>query len=299
MTGMDETCIYGLLALFGGIILWCLWVWIRDTNRFVMRRYHLKSECLRQPFRFLVLSDLHNKSYGKNNKKLVKAIRSQKVDAILVVGDMYTSKLPPKNKNGYEVALALFRQIAGICPIYYANGNHEQKTRVKQDVFSTMYEDYWRELKALGIRPLINERLSLDEFGVEICGVEIGREYYKRFRRKEMPENYLDQLLGRKKRDVCEILLAHNPDYFEEYAKWGADVVLSGHVHGGVVRLPILGGVLSPALHLFPQYDGGEFHKNRSVMLLGRGLGMHTIPVRMWNPGELLYVELVPQKNKV
>ena len=88
------------------------------------------------------------------------------------------------------------------------------------------------------------------------------------------------------------VLLAHNPEYFSSYAEWGADLTLSGHVHGGVARVPIWGkGVISPGLKLFPKYDGGIFRKGQAVMVLSRGLGMHTIPIRLFHPGELWVVE--------
>ena len=105
----------------------------------------------------------------------------------------------------------------------------------------------------------------------------------------------MEHLVGKANRDRFQILLAHNPVYFEEYARWGADLVLSGHVHGGIVRLPFLGGVISPAFTLFPKYDGGKFERGDSTMLLGRGLGTHTLPVRMWNPGEIVLVTLLPE----
>ena len=113
-----------------------------------------------------------------------------------------------------------------------------------------------------------------------------------------MAEDYLAGILGAPETDTYTILIAHNPDYFPEYAAWGADLVLSGHVHGGIARLPLLGGVLSPAYRLFPKYDGGMFRENNSIMILGRGLGTHTIPVRFLNPGELVVVELHKQGER-
>ena len=108
-----------------------------------------------------------------------------------------------------------------------------------------------------------------------------------------MPAEYLTKILGEPRADACQILIAHNPLYFEEYAAWGADVVVSGHVHGGIMRLPLLGGVLSPNLSLFPKYDGGRFELGKSSLLLSRGLGTHTVPLRIFNPGELVVVEIV------
>jgi predicted MPP superfamily phosphohydrolase len=88
------------------------------------------------------------------------------------------------------------------------------------------------------------------------------------------------------------LLIAHNPQYFDEYAEWGADLSVSGHVHGGIVKLPLIGGVISPAYQLFPKYDGGMFDIGGKKMVLSRGLGTHTIKVRVFNPGELDVIDL-------
>ena len=112
-----------------------------------------------------------------------------------------------------------------------------------------------------------------------------------------MKKEYLEGLLPEGRQDCFQILLAHNPDYFPAYAAWGADLVLSGHLHGGVIRLPLLGGVISPRLHLFPHYDGGKFTCGNSTMIVSRGLGMHTIPFRFNNPGELVDITIRKRKN--
>ena len=111
-----------------------------------------------------------------------------------------------------------------------------------------------------------------------------------------MEPSYLRKLLGTPDREKFQLLIAHNPVYFDAYADWGADLVVSGHVHGGIMRLPFLGGVLSPSLTLFPKYDGGMFREHGSTMILSRGLSSHTIPIRIFNPGELIVIELKPDK---
>ena len=116
---------------------------------------------------------------------------------------------------------------------------------------------------------------------------------------RRWPTEYLPGILGQPSEEYFNILIAHDPDYFPKYADWGADLVLSGHVHGGMVRVPFWGkGVVSPNVRLFPKYDGGEFTIGKSRMLLSRGLGMHTIPIRLFNPGEILEVELMPDEGK-
>ena len=127
---------------------------------------------------------------------------------------------------------------------------------------------------------------------MDIYGLEIDREYYQKFKEIKMEEAYLEKLLGKPDKDRVSLLIAHNPDYFKSYAAWGVDLVVSGHVHGGLMRLPVLGGVISPAIRLFPKFDGGAFKERDAVMILGRGLGTHTLPVRIFNPGELVVIEL-------
>ena len=158
-----------------------------------------------------------------------------------------------------------------------------------------MTERYEEALQKIGIRRLVNEHTVLEESGICIYGSEIDKLYYKRFGIQPMDPEYLKSLLGQPSAEKYTILIAHNPDYFPKYADWGADLVLAGHVHGGMVRVPIWGkGVVSPNVRLFPKYDGGEFTLGKTRMLLSRGLGMHTIPIRLFNPGEVLEVDLLP-----
>ena len=160
-----------------------------------------------------------------------------------------------------------------------------------------MGEDYCQRLEKLGVRMMKNETMEFTD-NILITGLDMDKRFYKRFHKNPMEETYLTNTLGEKKRNKFQILLAHNPDYFEEYSKWGADLVLSGHIHGGMVRIPFLGGVVSPAFRLFPPYDGGKFFLNDSCMILSRGLGLHTIPIRIFNPGELVVVELKPKEKE-
>lgn len=280
--------ILALCAVIAALIF--LGIIIRDMNRFVVVSYRVKSTKVKEKFSFVLLSDLHNKSYGRHNEKLAEAILDLKPDCAIVAGDMYTSRAG----SSYEHAVELLGAISEKLPVYMANGNHEHKTDYDRETFGDMYDRYRAELDSYGLKLLVNERVQLADRNISICGSQIGRECFQHFKRFPMPEDYLDKLVGRAEKDKFQILIAHNPDYFEEYAAWGADLVLSGHIHGGIVRFPGLGGMVSPAVKLFPQYDGGIFQIGGSTMILSRGLGTHAIPVRMWNPGELVYVTVEP-----
>lgn len=283
---------YLLIACFL-IVLYGIGVIVRDMNRFVVVPYEVKSKKLKRNYTIVMLSDLHNKSFGKRNEKLLGAIADCHPDSIMTAGDMYTSKAGA----GFDNALALLKALSERYPVYVSNGNHEQKTGEQPAVFGSLYQTYMEKLKEYGVVPLVNDHVILPEANLDVCGLQIGREYFRHFQKREMPEGYVDRLAGKANGDRLQILLAHNPVYFSEYAAWGADLVLSGHVHGGIIRLPGLGGVLSPSATLFPRYDGGKFQEKGSIMILGRGLGTHTLPVRMWNPGELVVITLRPDKE--
>ena len=223
---------------------------------------------------------------------------------IILMGDLLDCGVKSAvGASAYEQSLTPNEQLNTICRFFErfktqidgcVMGNHEYRLGLYPEQYGDMYDRYMEELSQMGIEPLVNERAQLPDVNVSVCGVAIGKEYYRRFHSRRMEPEYLTELLGEPSRDSYQILIAHNPEYFDAYAAWGADLVVSGHVHGGIMRLPFLGGVLSPNLTLFPKYDGGRFEQNGSVMLLSRGLGTHTIPLRIFNPGELPVIHMKP-----
>ncbi|MBE5893729.1 MAG: hypothetical protein E7286_10210 [Lachnospiraceae bacterium] len=282
-----------LITIFGVLCLIVVWVILYDSNRFVVVRNSFSSDKLRRSGRAVVLADLHNKRYGKNNELLLKAIDDCKPDFVLVAGDILTAK----PGASLEPAIEFMQKLAAKYPVYYGSGNHEHRLKLYPENYKDMSERYEKALAEAGVIRLVNNHVTLEEYGITIYGSEINREFYKRFKVSKMPEDYMRSILGRCDTETYTILLAHNPDYFPQYGAWGADLVCSGHVHGGVARVPFWGkGMISPSLRLFPQYDGGAFSEGKSTMLLSRGLGMHTIPFRLFNPAELLLVEFCAQK---
>lgn len=283
-----------MITILGIVCILVIWVMLYDSNRFVVRRLELHDRRIRKSVRAVLLADLHNKCYGKGNRILVEAIREQKPDVILIAGDILTAR-PGKS---LEPALHFLRELAEEFPVYYGNGNHEQRLKLYPQVYGNMAEEYGQALKEMGIEPLVNSHVNLTESGITVYGAEISKEYYRRFKKTPMEKEYLGKLLGIPDNSRYTVLLAHNPDYFSDYAQWGADLTAAGHVHGGVIRIPFLGkGVISTSLRFFPKYDGGIFKDGESTMLLSRGLGMHTIPIRLFNPGELWVVDFEPEEQ--
>lgn len=280
-----------LLTTIAVLVVLCIWVILYDTNRFIIVKKQFSSNKIKKKKRFLLLADLHGKQFGKGNQLLLQAIEEQEPDGILLAGDMLTALKDFKQ----EPLLQVLEKLSEKYLVYYAYGNHEQKIGLYPEKFGDMAERYEAALQKIGIEPIRNLHVVLEDAGIRLYGLEVEHKYYKRFGRLPMPGGYLETLLGKKHPDSYTVLLAHNPDYFPEYAQWGADLVLSGHIHGGLMRLPLAGGVIAPSLRFFPKYDGGVFQEGESTMVLSRGIGGHFPNLRIFNPGELIVLDLCPE----
>ena len=263
------------------LIIFLLTVGIIDSNRFVVREYTVKSDKLKKDHDFLFLSDQHLKEYGRKNEKLLKALDTLDYEGIFIAGDMITA-----NKTDFEPALKLVKKLSEESPVFYSYGNHESKAKKHNASFA----EYERELLNAGIKIYDNEKITFEDF--DIYALTIGLKYYARFKKIGLPADYMENCIGNCDKGRFSVLLAHNPDYFESYSEWGADLTLSGHIHGGIIRLPLIGGLLSPKVTFFPKYDGGEFNKNTNKMLVNRGLGSHFVFLRLFNPAEVLIIHL-------
>ena len=290
--------LFYMLIVVAVILLFFIIVMLIDGNRFVIREYTIESEKIKDGIDVAVMADLHNKQYGVENTKLLAALNKLNPHVVMVAGDMLTAK-PGK---GYERAASFMEKVAEKFAVYYGLGNHEYRMKIYPENYGTEFSEYVNRLKKAGIQVLDNESALIQVkreqrmTNIRVSGLSIERFYYKRFRKIYMSDEYVDSLIGKAEKEAYQILLAHNPEYFDTYAVWGADLTLSGHVHGGIMRLPVFGGVLSPKLVFFPKYDGGHFVKKDSHMVLSRGLGMHTIPIRIFNPAELVIVHLRPKR---
>lgn len=271
-----------------------LYLYILYENRhFHITTYEYRNSKLPKAFdgcKVIFLTDLHNYCYGKGNERLIKAIESQHPDYILIGGDMIVKGIDFDGK----VALDLLGRLVSKYPVYYAFGNHELRLSVLPETKDSTFVEYIDTLKSYGVQFLLNDKISLTKGkeSIELYGLNLSEYYYEKCRKNPLTKEELAKLLGELDPDKFSILLAHNPLYFPEYASFGADLVLSGHVHGGIIALPVLGGVVSTQLRLFPKYDFGKFENQDSTMILSRGLGNHTIHIRINNRAELINVIL-------
>lgn len=281
-----------ILIIAAVFIVYCLIEMIRELRDFRVTKYRICSQKLngiKETKRIVFLSDLHNRMYGEENERLLKSIREQQPDLILIGGDM----LVRKDGNSYDKTVRFLDKLPEICPVYCANGNHEQKLKELPDKYEQSYEDYKKALTASGIHMLENasETVRLDEVPVKISGLEIPLGAYARFGKKELPLKEITDRIGEHGEEY-QILLAHHPGYMKEYLAYGADLILGGHYHGCVVQLPGIGGVISPNFTLFPKYSGGIYEEGEQTAVVSRGLGTHSVPLRLWNWPELVVLEL-------
>ncbi|WP_213975081.1 metallophosphoesterase [Tepidanaerobacter acetatoxydans] len=247
-------------------------------------------------FKILQLSDLHSKEFGRDNIRLIEQIKAQNPDIIVATGDMLNSG----NDNG-QVFYNLAKELVKEFKLYYIKGNHEQIAEFKaEEAGSGWFDSYMDELRNLGVIILDNDKAELKkgDASINLYGLEISLLLYRgRYSSNYNGEKSIDVIsiekkLGRREREKYNILLTHNPAYFQIYSRWGADLVLSGHVHGGIVRLPLLGGLLSPDATFFPKYDAGEFELGDSKMIVSRGLGNSTLRLRVFNRPEIITITL-------
>ncbi|MBP3462670.1 MAG: metallophosphoesterase [Tyzzerella sp.] len=281
------------LILIGVMLMLCIAEWMREIFTFKITHYNIISDKLsglKRERKVLFLTDLHNNCYGKENKRLLDAVRMQNPDLILIGGDMLVGKPELSTK----VAEDFVCKLAEICPVYYANGNHEQRMKIYPEKFGTKYQVYTSSVEKSGVQFLENEHVDLmfDGYPIQIHGLEIPREGYKKFRKTFISLKQIEACIGKADLSKYQILLAHNPIYTDTYLEWGADLVLSGHLHGGIVRIPGLGGVITPQFRLFPKYSGELTVKDGKSVVVSKGLGTHTIKIRFLNPAEMIVLHM-------
>lgn len=276
------------------LVLAVIVISIYENRTLTVTRYRIASAKLPEGFsgkRLVMLADLHNARFGSGNERLIQAVDAEHPDYIILAGDMIVSDV----NSDYSATVALVRELSKRYPVYYEKGNHELRVATHLEDYGRFWERYRQEMLGC-VTFLDNESVELYRGGdgiVRLTGLDTAPEYYKRFRRKPMEPAYLQDVIGTPPKQGYEILIAHHPAYFKDYAAWGADLVLSGHIHGGMVRLPLLGGMISPMVQFFPKYDRGRFEEDDSVLLLSGGLGNHTLKIRINNLPEIVVADLI------
>ena len=292
-----------------GAIIACLVILfiinIVDLNRYVVRSVAIYDSKVKKKLKVCFVSDLHNYSC---TPKFYEDIKEFAPDVILCGGDTITATKGRKQDRAYY----FLKELSEIAPTYTALGNHEYRAKIYPEVYGTMYDEFAAKTKEYNIPILSNSFHYFEENNIKVSSVDIDRSFYKRFKVYHMDDDYIESLIGKLEDDKYNILLAHNPDYFKYYNAYGSDLILSGHVHGGLIRLPLLHGVAHPGIRFFPKYSGGVYDENGKFvryadsyvssknaiirLIVSCGIGFHTLPLRLFNPGELIFITIDTKK---
>lgn len=266
------------LALLAALMLIAVVLILDSRYRIQLSRYELSFADLPESFdgcRIVHISDLHGMSFGRDNRRLAELIRRQQPDIIAYTGDIAGAE------GDLSAVEPLLKELEGLCPAYYVNGNHEWADGCVEEIEALM-ERY-------GVRCLSNEieLLYRGEDSIAIIGAEDPNG-----RADMMTPWELSLQAGELYSGKFMLWLAHRNDYIKMYPDIGTDLILSGHAHGGIVRLPLVGGLLNVNRRLGAEYESGLYYSGHYIMEVSRGLG-NSIPIpRFLNRPELVTIEL-------
>lgn len=245
-----------------------------ENKHLVVTGYEIAADGLDdfETYRIVQISDLHNALFGKGNSKLSDSIKELKPDMIVFTGDIVDS-----NHTNIARALSFANEAVKIAPAYYVTGNHEYW--LEEDERQLILDG----LEEAGVRILDNEMVVIESGGssfnlVGIDDVSLG-------------SGRVAEKLDIEK-DAYNVVLAHEPQYLDWYSQLGADIVLTGHAHGGQFRFPFIGAVYAPDQGFNPELTEGVYESGRTHMFISRGLGNSVFPFRLFNDPEIVYIDI-------
>jgi len=255
----------------------------------VRREYDVEVPKKLSGLKILLISDLHCNPLICNNERVIQRLKSEAPDVILLAGDMISKYGKKENLR----VPAFLKKLTEIAPVVYGMGNHEEVLRTN---FPEQFEAYRHQVEEMGIFFPDNEVVSLVLQGknVDFAGLTLKREYYFKKKRQELPLEATEELFVENPENT--VLLAHFPDHFPSYTRF-ASLVVSGHNHGGIIRLPLIGGIISPQLYL-PPYTRGCYTEDDSTMVVSAGIGSHSLPARLFNRVEYCIINTKTRKSE-
>ena len=240
-------------------------------------------------FKIVQLSDFHSQGYRDTMEKLISKVKDINPDIIVMTGDMVSWDM-----EDIEEVKILIKSLAEVYPIYYIDGNHEHLAEILRP---GKYVAFIEFMKELGVTIIKNDYVEIykgDE-SINLYGVNIPLDWPSGVyvSKLQLESDYVEKTLPEADTDKFNILLAHNPIFIKQYSKWGANLVLAGHMHGGIVRIPFTNiGLLSPERTIFPKYAAGKFKVNGSIMIVNRGIGGSSFDLRLFNNPEITVITL-------
>lgn len=258
-----------------------LFVRVALYDGLVVRTYEVATPLVSSPHTFVLLSDLHATFYGENQEVLAAKIAKFDPEAVFLTGDI------AHDHRDFDGVAALLERLDGRFPLYYVTGNHECWLEFTEDIKALM--------RSCGVTVLDENcpPVMLADGEIALYGVDDPLFCTN-------IENYCSSL---KRTDVSsetfDLLLAHRPEFYENYQEAGYDLILSGHAHGGQVRIPfLLNGLYAPNQGYFPPLAGGLYeNENGQTMIVSRGLMKDDLP-RVFNPPEVCVIQISPEFDR-
>lgn len=273
---MKKTITCVLFGMFLTLTIWMLWA----NTAPVLSVYEVNSHRLPEAFegyRIAQISDLHNAQLGENNSRLLTLLEKAEPDIILITGDLVDC-----HRADVDIAFRFVQAAVKIAPCYYVTGNHE---------ITLDKGEYLKLEKALldsGVIMLGGSQVNVEKDGAAICLMGLNDAGYNKADKAAFNTALGSLSVG----DDFTVLLSHRPERFSEYCALGADLVFSGHAHGGQFRLPFVGGLYAPGQGLLPEYDSGLYTDGGTQMLVSRGIGNSLFPMRFNNRPEIILAVL-------
>lgn len=241
-------------------------------------RYEVKSQKLPESFdgfKIVQLSDLHGAEFGEDGMELVEKVKELEPDIIALTGDFVT------DEGDLAAVEKLVARLTELCPVYFISGNHEFGSGLAVKVRNI--------LERAGVKYLSNEYLTISrgEDGILLGGVEDPLAYADMLSPDELAQKMNDAAP-----DAFKILLGHRNYWMTEYPELPVDLIFCGHAHGGLIRIPGVGGLIGTDRRLFPDFDAGQFNNGRYTLIVSRGLGNSVSIPRIFNRPEIVCVEL-------
>lgn len=241
-------------------------------------RYAVKSQKLPESFdgfKIVQLSDLHGAEFGEDGMGLVEKVKELEPDMIALTGDFVT------DEGDLAAVEKLAARLTELCPVYFVSGNHEFGSGLAVKIRNI--------LERAGVKYLSNEYLTISRGEDEILlgGVEDPLAYADMLSPDELAQKMNDAAP-----DAFKILLGHRNYWMTEYPELPVDLIFCGHAHGGLIRIPGVGGLIGTDRRLFPDFDAGQFNNGRYTLIVSRGLGNSVSIPRIFNRPEIVCVEL-------
>ncbi len=254
------------------------------SNKLETTFYHLYSSKIKdsQDIRLVNMSDLHNREFGSDNKELIKQVKNLEPDLIAIAGDMVNA-----DDDNLDIILSLCEELVKIAPVYYSPGNHESHLLYEKNI------PLEEKLNEKGVHVLVNraESLEIHETPFLIGGLTTAPEGYL-----EYGEEFIREY---EKSDDFKLLISHYPGlYYEHLADTEIDLAVCGHYHGGLIRIPGVGGLYHGDTGFFPKYSGGMYDLPSSTVFVSRGMGGHSGFPRINNRPELAVIDINTRKER-